>query len=58
MITKTETITVSRDDPLAKKCEEALTRENGWIKKDYSNVITFTRESWIGQEQKCDILQE
>lgn len=58
MITKTETITVSRDDPLAKKCEEVLTRENGWTKKDYSNVITFTRESWIGQGSKCDILQE
>lgn len=58
MITKTETITVSRDDPLAKKCEEVLTRENGWTKKDYSNVITFTRESWIGQEPNRDIMQE
>ena len=58
MITKTETITVSREDPLAKKCEEVLTQENGWTRKDYSNVITFTRESWIGQEPKCDIMQE
>ena len=58
MITKTETVTVSRDDPLAKKCEEVFTRENGWAKKDYSNVITFTRESWIGQEPKSAIMQE
>lgn len=43
MITKKEIFTITRDDPLAEKCDEVFTKENGWTKEECTVSVTYTR---------------
>jgi hypothetical protein len=47
MITKKEIITITRDDPLAEKCDEVFTKENGWTKEESTVSVTYTCEQWF-----------
>lgn len=47
MITKKEIITITRDDPLAERCDEVFTKENGWTKEECTISVTYTRTQWF-----------
>ena len=48
MITITEVITVTRDDPMAKMYDGVCTEENGWTKKECTASVTYRRIQWLG----------
>ena len=48
MITITEVITVTRDEPMAKMYDEVYTKENGWSKEECTVSVTYRRIQWLG----------